>query len=36
MPMGRPKADLVLDPVERAQLQSMVRNPAGVASLVRG
>jgi len=25
MPMGRPKADVVLDPPERAQLQSMVR-----------
>ena len=33
MPMGRPKADLVLDPAERAQLQSMVRSRSIPAAL---
>ncbi len=33
MPMGRPKADLVLDPAERAQLQSMVRSRSIAAAL---
>ena len=33
MPMGRPKTDLMLDPVERAQLQSMVRSRSIPAAL---
>jgi putative transposase len=33
MPMGRPKADLVLDAAERAQLQSMVRSRSIPAAL---
>ena len=33
MPMGRPKADLVLDSAERAQLQSMVRSRSIPAAL---
>jgi DNA-binding NarL/FixJ family response regulator len=33
MPMGRPKAELVLDPAERAQLQSMVRSRSIAAAL---
>lgn len=33
MPMGRPKADLVLDPAERAQLHSMVRSRSIPATL---
>ena len=33
MPMGRPKADLMLQPAERAQLQSMVRSRSIPAAL---
>ena len=33
MPMGRPKADLVLDSAELAQLQSMVRSRSIPAAL---
>ena len=33
MPMGRPKADLVLQPAERAQLQSIVRSRSIPAAL---